>query len=100
MAEKLAIDGGTPVRSTPLRGGFHGSAEIDQREIEAVNNVLKKKRLFRFLSAGSEESEAAKVEAWYRERLGKKYALAVSSGTASLVSAMFGVDVGPGDEVI
>ena len=100
MSTKLAIDGGTPVRTTPLRGGFHGSSLIDERETAAVTGVLAKKRLFRFLASGAEESEAARVEAWYRERLGKEYALAVNSGTASLICAMFGVDVGPGDEVI
>jgi 8-amino-3,8-dideoxy-alpha-D-manno-octulosonate transaminase len=99
MGSKLAIDGGTPVRAKPLQGGFHGSAEIDQREIDAVLNVLRKKRLFRFLG-GEEDSEAAKVEAWYRQRLGRQYALAVNAGTAALICAMFGVDVGPGDEVI
>ncbi len=100
MNSKLAIDGGTPIRPKPLRGGFHGSADIDQHEIDAVLNVLKKKRLFRFLADGETESEAAKVEAWYRERLGRKYALAVSGGTAALICGLFGVDVGPGDEVI
>ena len=100
MSAKLAIDGGTPVRPELLRGGFHGSAEIDRQEIDTVLNVLHKKRLFRFLKEGSEESESAKIEAWYRERLGKKYALAVNGGTASLICAMFGIDAGPGDEVI
>lgn len=97
---KLAIEGGKPVRAEPLRGGFHGSAEMDQRESDAVLQVLQKKRLFRFLSDGAEESEAAKVEAWYRQRLGREYCLAVSCGTASLICAMFGIDAGPGDEVI
>lgn len=100
MASKLAIDGGVPVRAERLRGGFHGSAVMDQRESEAVLNVLKKRRLFRFLSNGAEESEAAKVENWYRQRLGCEYALAVNGGTAALIAAMYGVDVGPGDEVI
>ena len=98
--KKLAIEGGTPVRTEPLRGGFHGSAEMDAHEIEAVENVLRKKRLFRFLSSGVEESESAKIEAWYKQRLGKAYALAVANGTSSLICAMFGLDVGPGDEVI
>ncbi len=100
MGSKLAIDGGTPVRATRLRGGFHGSAEIDQREIDAVLNVLHKKRLFRFLSPGEAESETAQIEAWYRERLGRAYALAVNGGTAALICAMFGINAGPGDEVI
>jgi len=100
VSSRLAIDGGTPVRAERLRGGFHGSAEIAGRETEAVLNVLKKKRLFRFLAQGEKESEAARVEAWYRERLGCKYALAVNGGTAALICAMYGIDVGPGDEVI
>ena len=100
MASRLAIDGGVPVRAERLRGGFHGSALMDERETEAVLNVLHKRRLFRFLSPGAEESEAAKVENWYCQRLGTRYALAVNGGTAALIAAMFGVDVGPGDEVI
>jgi len=100
MGTRLAIDGGEPVRAERLRAGFHGSALIDERENAAVLNVLKKQRLFRFLSAGAEESEAAKVEAWYRERLGCRYALAVNGGTTALIAAVFGVDAGPGDEVI
>ena len=100
MASKLAIEGGVPVRAERLRGGFHGSAVMDERENEAVLNVLRKRRLFRFLSNGAEESEASKVENWYRHRLGCEYALAVNSGTAALIAAMYGVDVGPGDEVI
>jgi len=100
MGSKLAIDGGTAVRATPLRGGFHGSAVMDEREVAAVTGVLAKKRLFRYLGSGAAESEAARIEAWYRQRLGKEYALAVNSGTAALICAMFGVDVGPGDEVV
>jgi len=100
MPSQLAIEGGQPVRATPLRGGFHGSAEIDQREIEAVLGVLNKKRLFRFLAEGAEESEAAKVEGWYRQRLGREHCLAVSGGTAALICALFGIDAGPGDEVV
>ena len=100
MAQKLAIDGGTPMRSEPLRAGFHGSEEIDRREVDAVLDVLNKKRLFRFLSQGAEESEAAKVEAWYRQRLGREHCLAVSGGTAALICGLFGIDAGPGDEVI
>lgn len=100
MGDKLAIEGGTPVREEPLRGGFHGSAEIDEQEMEAIRKVLQKKRLFRFLSKGAEESEATKIENWYRERLGRKYALAVNAGTSSLICALYGIDAGPGDEVI
>jgi len=97
---KLAIDGGVPVRETMLHGSFHGSADIDAAEREAVTHVLDKRRLFRFLADGEEQSEAARIEAWYSQRLGKRRCLAVNGGTSALIAAMFGVDAGPGDEVI
>ena len=63
-------------------------------------NVLRKKRLFRFLAEGEAESESARIEAWYRQRLDRKYAWRSTAGTAALICAMFGIDAGPGDEVI
>jgi len=100
MAEKLAIDGGKPVRSQPLRGGFHGAAEINEHEIEAVVSVLRERQLFRALAERAGTSRAAAIERWYAERLGRKYTLAVNGGTSALIAGLFGVDVGPGDEVI
>ena len=43
---------------------------------------------------------AEKFEAAAREITGSKYALAVSSGTAALITALKGIGVKPGDEVI
>jgi hypothetical protein len=80
MKSRLAIDGGTPVRAERLRGGFHGSALIDEREVQAVLDVLHKRRLFRFLGSGEQGSEAARVEEFYKARLGRRYALAVNAG--------------------
>lgn len=96
----LAIDGGVPVRPQPLQGGFHGSAEIDEHEINAVTEVLRSKLLFRHLAEEKGTSRVAWIEEWYRERLQRRYALAVNGGTSALIAALFGVDVGPGDEVI
>ena len=39
MAERLAIDGGTPVIAEPIPGGMHGPSVIDEREINAVTEV-------------------------------------------------------------
>ena len=97
---KLAIDGGKPVREQKLRSGFHGSELIDEKEQEAVLNVLCKKRLFRFLGTKEQPSEAESLEQWYCQRLGTKYALAVNGGTSALIAALYGIDAGPGDEVI
>lgn len=98
MSQRLAIDGGTPVRKELLKAGFHGSSEIDESEIEAVTAVLREKTLFRFLA--EPRSRACWIEQWYCDRLGRQHALAVSSGTAALIAALMGIDVGPGDEVI
>jgi dTDP-4-amino-4,6-dideoxygalactose transaminase len=97
MGERLAIDGGRPVRETKLHAGFHGSAEIGDAEIRAVRDVLENKRLFRFLDG---HSYAADLEDFYRQRIGRGYALAVNGGTSALICGMFGLNLGPGDEVI
>jgi len=100
MSERLAIDGGTPVHSGPWFSVFHGSEEFAGEEKEAVLRVLAKKRVFRFLQAGAEDSEAARLEDAYRDFVGRQFALAVNGGTSALVSAVVGAGVGPGDEVI
>jgi 8-amino-3,8-dideoxy-alpha-D-manno-octulosonate transaminase len=97
---RLAIDGGTPVRTGPWYPTFLGPEEIGDAEKAAVLRVLDKKRLFRFLADGIDDSESARLEAKYRELIGTKFALAVNGGTTALISALVGVGVGPGDEVI
>ena len=98
--EQLAIRGGPPVHQGPWVPGFHGSEEFAEEEKEAVLRVLEKKRVFRFLTSGIEDSEAARLEEAYRGLVGRGFALAVNSGTAALVTALVGAGVGPGDEVI
>ena len=94
---KLAIDGGTPVVTDPLPAGVSGPSIIGDEEIEAVTETLRNQQLFRYPKA---TSEAAKFEAEAAECLGVKYALMVNSGTSALISALTGIGVGPGDEVI
>jgi dTDP-4-amino-4,6-dideoxygalactose transaminase len=98
--ERLAIDGGHPVHTGPWVPAFHGSEEFADEEREAVLRVLDKKRVFRFLTSGIEDSEASRLEEAYRGLVGRPHALAVSSGTAALVTALVGAGVGPGDEVV
>ena len=78
-SDKLSIHGGKPVRKTPIPYSAHGTSEIDQREIDAVVKVLKRKTIFRFLNK-PEVSESAQLEAAYRKHTGCKYALAIGSG--------------------
>ena len=99
-SEKLAIHGGDTLYEGDWPSYFHGSEEIAEEEKAAVLRVLDKKRLFRYLANGIDDSEASQLEAGYRDLLSRKHALAVNSGTAALIAGLVGVGVGPGDEVI
>ena len=96
MAERLAIDGGTPVITKPIPGGMHGPSVIDDREINAVTEVLRSGKLFRFV----ENSNVAAFEQEATARLGVNHALMVNSGTSAIICALTGCGIGPGDEVI
>ncbi len=96
MPTRLAIDGGTPVITQSIPSGMHGPSVIDEREVNAVTEVLRSGKLFRFV----ENSNVASFEADAAAHLGVKHALMVNSGTSALVCALTGVGVGPGDEVV
>lgn len=76
-----------------------GSYFIGEEEIEAVTQVLVARSPFRFYGHDLQHF-ADRTEAYFRERLGRKHALLVNSGTGALGVAMAAADVGPGDEVL
>ena len=88
--EKLAIDGGTPVRDTKL---FYGHQYIDEADIQAVTDVLRSD----YLTCGPKITE---LEEKLCRMTGAKYAVAVSNDTAALHIACQIAGVGEGDEVI
>ncbi|MBO5292265.1 MAG: UDP-4-amino-4,6-dideoxy-N-acetyl-beta-L-altrosamine transaminase [Lachnospiraceae bacterium] len=88
--EKLAMNGGTPVRDTKL---FYGHQYIDEEDIQAVTDVLRSD----YLTCGPKITE---LEAKLCEITGAKYAVAVSNDTAALHIACQIAGVGEGDEVI
>lgn len=87
---QLAIDGGTPIRSTLLP---YGRQQVDEADIEAVVQVLQGD----WLTTGP---TVAEFEQAFAEVVGIKEAVAVSNGTAALHAAMYALNIGPGDEVI
>ena len=99
---KPASDGGnTPVRETPLRAGYIGSDYYDDKERRELNDVLETKRPFRWYGPG--DQPPLKVLTFEREfaaRLQIRFALAVTSGSAALSTALAALEIGPGDEVI
>lgn len=88
--EKLAIDGGSPIR---LQKPIVETDLIEEAEINALLEVARQNKLRRDDVADKYEDSLA---AWY----GVKHAIAVASGTVGLHAALAAFEVGPGDEVI
>ncbi|MBC7811585.1 MAG: aminotransferase class I/II-fold pyridoxal phosphate-dependent enzyme, partial [Burkholderiales bacterium] len=76
-----------------------GSYFIGEDEIDAVTKVLLARSPYRFYGHDLQHY-ADKVEDFFRQRLGRKNAVLVNSGTGALSTAMMAADVGPGDEVL
>ena len=76
-------------------GGFPGWPVMDQTEEKALLDTLHSGHWFRGSGA-----QVAKFEEEYQKLTGAKHALATSSGTAALTTALGALDIGPGDEVI
>jgi dTDP-4-amino-4,6-dideoxygalactose transaminase len=98
-SEKLAIEGGRPVRTEPLPLEFPGIHHIDNEETEAAIRALKHRSLYRFYGVDLQR-EVEKLETELAQFLGVSHVVAVSSGTAALQVALASLGVGPGQEVI
>jgi len=90
VVERLAIDGGRPVRSSLLP---YGRQTIDEDDIVAVVEVLRSDWLTTGPKVGEFERALTGVT-------GAREAVVVSNGTAALHAAMYALEIGPGDEVI
>ena len=97
---RLAIHGGPPAKQNPDPPMYPGGMAIAAEEEEAVMEVLRAKRLFRYFGPGEAESQASQLEQTFAEMKGARYANAVTSGTAALICGLHGIGIGPGDEVI
>lgn len=90
MEEKLAIDGGTPVREKFLQ---YGRQYIDEEDISKVVEVLRGD----YLTTGPYVREFEEALA---NKVGAKYAVAVTSGTAALHCAVIAAGIEKCDEVL
>lgn len=88
--ERLAIEGGNPVRQTKL---YYGHQWIDEDDIAAVETVLRSD----YLTCGPVGEQAVKDLCAYT---GAKYGVLLNSDTSALHCACIAAGVGPGDEVI
>jgi 8-amino-3,8-dideoxy-alpha-D-manno-octulosonate transaminase len=97
--QALAVEGGKPVRATPLTTNYEGANFIGVEEKKEVDDVVEARSLFRFYGFTSPQ-KAKTFEEEFQQFMGVKYALGVTSGTAALHVAINALGVGPGDEVI
>lgn len=97
---KLAINGGTPAVHQPLPPMYPGGNRIGQEEEDAVVEVIRSKRLFRYYGPQPGPSKVSDLEKAFAAHMGTTYGLAVTSGTGALICSLTGVGIGPGDEVI
>lgn len=89
MSEKLAIHGGTPVRTGP----FGPSHEFGDEDIAALAEVVRSGNV----SLGAQVVQFE--EAW-AARHGMKHAVTVNSGTSAMHTCVAAINPDPGDEII
>lgn len=91
MNDRLAIDGGRPVRTAP----FASWPLFDDAAVEAVAEVVRSGRLTYWAGPHGRAFERE-----YAQLLGRSHGIAVANGTLALELALRAFRIGPGDEVI
>ena len=89
--DRLAIEGGAPVRAGPLAPWPHYA----QDEIDAVSHVLASGKVNYWTG-----DEVRAFEREYAEHTGCSHAIALANGTVALELALYALGIGPGDEVV
>ena len=90
-SETLAVNGGMPVRSTPLPPWPHFADD----EIDAVHAVLASGKVNYWTG-----TECAEFEKEFATYVGTRYAVALANGSVALELALHALGIGPGDDVI
>lgn len=94
--DKLAIDGGTPVRTASLPSvGNKSGRDFGEQEIANLTEVINSGTLFRY---GGRFVD--KLESEFAQMLGMNHAIASTSGTSALHIAVGAINPNPGDEII
>ncbi len=96
---RLAIEGGEPVRTAPLPWELPGAHFIGAEERALIDAVVDARSPFRFYGPDLQGMVDTLEREWC-ERFGHRHALGVSSGTAALSIAASALALGPGDEVL
>jgi len=90
---RLAISGGTPVRSTP----YPDWPSLDEADVDAVTAILRGGQVGGFPEPGPKAAEFAAAFAAYQ---GAAHGIVMANGTVTMEVALKALGVGWGDEVI
>jgi len=88
-----------PIRTKPLPREFPGVHRMCEEEEEAVLRVCRSRSLYRY-DGVDPQGEVSAFERELCSFLGVKHAVAVTSGTTALHTALSALRIGPGQEVI
>jgi 8-amino-3,8-dideoxy-alpha-D-manno-octulosonate transaminase len=97
--EKLALDGGAPVRARRLETAYPGTQFYGQEERTELTEAYDSHSPFRYYGPDV-PGKTANFEKELAAFTGSKFALGVTSGTAALHVTLSALGVGPEDEVI
>jgi dTDP-4-amino-4,6-dideoxygalactose transaminase len=90
-SQLLALEGGQPIRSGPMSPW----PCFDDEMIDASTRVLRSNKVNYWTG-----EEGKLFEREYAEAIGSRHAIALTNGTVALELALYGLGIGPGDEVI
>lgn len=99
MDTKLALDGGVPVRTSAFPPYYPGAMLYDDKEALATAQVAHSHSPFRYYGPDL-QGKVKEFEIEIAQKMGTRYAVAVSSGTAAVITALKAAGIGPGDKVI
>ncbi len=92
VAEKLAIDGGTPVRTKPFGARWFFDEEDRRQVLEVVDKAVD--------GGWGAANKVEEFEDAFARLHGVKYAFTTDSGTGAIHAAVGAVNPEPGDEII
>ncbi|MDX3386030.1 DegT/DnrJ/EryC1/StrS family aminotransferase [Streptomyces niveiscabiei] len=95
----LAIDGGTPVRTTPWPTYDIGDTFLSTRDVAAAEAAARTRRYYRYDSRAVTDTCNGRLEARLREFFAVPYALTCTSGTTAIALALLSLDLPPGSPV-
>jgi dTDP-4-amino-4,6-dideoxygalactose transaminase len=91
--QRLAIDGGTPVRSAPWPTYDKGAVFVTPADEEAAVRAVRSHLYFRYDCRPEHETECGKLERELCHYFGSRHALATSSGTTALALALMAAGI-------